>query len=189
MRRCSCSVAALKYFYDAEAVRERKTEASIKRDRNPTPRGNTSSPGAKTPGRGPDDGRGCRNSPDTPPTSATSGPSPRTPTSAAHFATFPPALVEPCIKAGTSEHGVCGDCGAPCGAGAWSGRDGTIGKGWHDHTADSDRGQYTDGKGLNSDTYRARNYRLAPHLRVRYSTFEYRPRCSTPSPAPAPSGS
>ena len=35
------------------------------------------------------------------------------PFSAAHFATFPPALVEPCIKAGTSERGVCGDCGAP----------------------------------------------------------------------------
>ena len=33
----------------------------------------------------------------------------------AHFATFPPALVEPCIKAGTSEKGVCGECGAPWG--------------------------------------------------------------------------
>lgn len=31
----------------------------------------------------------------------------------AHFATFPPALVEPCIKAGTSERGVCYGCGAP----------------------------------------------------------------------------
>ena len=31
----------------------------------------------------------------------------------AHFATFPPALVEPCIQAGTSERGVCGECGAP----------------------------------------------------------------------------
>ena len=31
----------------------------------------------------------------------------------AHFATFPPKLVEPCIKAGTSERGVCGECGAP----------------------------------------------------------------------------
>ena len=31
----------------------------------------------------------------------------------AHFATFPPALVEPCIKAGTSAHGVCGECSAP----------------------------------------------------------------------------
>ena len=31
----------------------------------------------------------------------------------AHFATFPPALVEPCIRAGTSERGVCPECGAP----------------------------------------------------------------------------
>jgi DNA modification methylase len=30
-----------------------------------------------------------------------------------HFATFPPALVEPCILAGTSERGCCPDCGAP----------------------------------------------------------------------------
>lgn len=31
----------------------------------------------------------------------------------AHFATFPPDLVEPCILAGTSEYGVCGNCGGP----------------------------------------------------------------------------
>jgi DNA modification methylase len=31
----------------------------------------------------------------------------------AHFATFPRKLVEPCIKAGTSERGVCPECGAP----------------------------------------------------------------------------
>jgi hypothetical protein len=31
----------------------------------------------------------------------------------AHFATFPPKLVEPCIKAGTSERGCCPKCGAP----------------------------------------------------------------------------
>lgn len=30
----------------------------------------------------------------------------------AHFATFPSKLVEPCIKAGTSERGACADCGA-----------------------------------------------------------------------------
>ena len=47
------------------------------------------------------------------PTSATCGPSRRTRFKEAHFATFPPALVEPCIKAGTSEKGVCGECGAP----------------------------------------------------------------------------
>ena len=31
----------------------------------------------------------------------------------AHFATFPPALAERCIKAGTSERGCCGQCGKP----------------------------------------------------------------------------
>lgn len=31
----------------------------------------------------------------------------------AHFAVFPPTLVEPFIKATTPEVGVCGDCGAP----------------------------------------------------------------------------
>jgi hypothetical protein len=36
-----------------------------------------------------------------------------TPYSGAHFATFSPALVEPCIKAGTSERGCCPECGAP----------------------------------------------------------------------------
>ena len=29
----------------------------------------------------------------------------------AHFATFPPDLIEPCILAGTSEKGECPDCG------------------------------------------------------------------------------
>ena len=33
--------------------------------------------------------------------------------SEAHFATFSPKLVEPCIKAGTSEKGCCSECGAP----------------------------------------------------------------------------
>ena len=31
----------------------------------------------------------------------------------AHFAVFPPELPERCIKAGSSERGVCPDCGAP----------------------------------------------------------------------------
>lgn len=31
----------------------------------------------------------------------------------AHFATFPKRLVERCVKAGTSEHGICAECGAP----------------------------------------------------------------------------
>ena len=46
-------------------------------------------------------------------TSAPSGPSPRSRYPGAHFATFPQKLVEPCVKAGTSERGVCPECGAP----------------------------------------------------------------------------
>jgi hypothetical protein len=35
------------------------------------------------------------------------------PYSGSHFATWPPALVERMVKAGTSERGVCPECGAP----------------------------------------------------------------------------
>lgn len=38
---------------------------------------------------------------------------PSAPFREAHFATFPPALAETCIKAGTSERGCCPTCGAP----------------------------------------------------------------------------
>lgn len=31
----------------------------------------------------------------------------------AHFATYPRKLVEPCVKAGSSQRGVCPECGAP----------------------------------------------------------------------------
>ncbi len=35
------------------------------------------------------------------------------PFKAAHFATYPRKLVEPCVKAGTSDKGCCPECGAP----------------------------------------------------------------------------
>ena len=44
----------------------------------------------------------------------------------AHFATFPPALVERCIKAGTSEHGCCPQCGK-----AWERVTETHREAWH----------------------------------------------------------
>ena len=64
----------------------------------------------------------------------------------AHFATFPDELPRRCIKAGTSERGCCPVCGAP-----WervvecSG--GTIGKSWHPHENDAEKGmsQYVYG--------------------------------------------
>ena len=38
---------------------------------------------------------------------------PTSPYKGAHFATFPPEIPRRCIQAGTSERGVCADCGAP----------------------------------------------------------------------------
>jgi len=62
----------------------------------------------------------------------------------AHFATFPPDLVEPCIRAGTAPR-VCGKCGAP-----WrrivQASGGTIGEGWHPHLDDLTEGQQGGGR-------------------------------------------
>jgi DNA modification methylase len=38
---------------------------------------------------------------------------PTQPYADAHFATFPPSLIEPCVLAGTSERGCCPQCAAP----------------------------------------------------------------------------
>jgi len=58
----------------------------------------------------------------------------------AHFATFPEALVKPCIMAGTSERGCCPVCGAPWRRVVEKGG-GTTGASWHDHSNDLVRGQ------------------------------------------------
>ena len=103
------------YFYDADAIREPHKQQSFERQSR-----------ARSGGKyqGSDGGQPRRN-----PHSLTSnlsnalrigGRNRRTvwtistaPFPGAHFATFPPKLVEPCINAGTSEHGCCSICGAP----------------------------------------------------------------------------
>ena len=59
---------------------------------------------------------------------------------ASHFATFPPKLVEPLIKSGTSERGCCPKCGKP-----WEKVvevvGGAIGRSWQDHKYDEHRGR------------------------------------------------
>jgi DNA modification methylase len=62
------------------------------------------------------------------------------PYSGAHFATYPPALVEPCIKAGTSERGCCPKCGA-----GWAR---VVEKGSASHDAETDS-MYQDGAAAN----------------------------------------
>ncbi len=62
--------------------------------------------------------------------------------SEAHFATFPPALVEPCILAGTSARGVCGECGAPWVREVTEATGGAKGAAWLDHSDDAERGGF-----------------------------------------------
>ncbi len=72
--------------------------------------------------------------------------------SEAHFATFPEALVEPCIKAGTSERGACPECGAPWRRVVEKGG-GTTGASWHDHSNDLVRGQVGPASSAPRDYY------------------------------------
>ena len=90
-----------KYFYDAEAVRELSDRLDCGKSRrapeNNGDHGMNGRPGA---------GNGTANARNvwTIPTQGRPD---------AHFATFPDELPRRCILAGTSEHGVCGECGAP----------------------------------------------------------------------------
>jgi DNA modification methylase len=101
-----------KYFYDADAIRESHTTADRKGPRRSYKPGSASNmkDGQHETMSGPFAGLplhpGGRNRRSVW-TFATS------PYKGAHFATFPPRLVEPCILAGTSAHGCCALCGAP----------------------------------------------------------------------------
>jgi DNA modification methylase len=106
-----------RYFYDAEAIREAGSENPItaaRRHRTDNGAVGTSAlfgngigqsgKGSNTDARG-ETGRNRR----TVWTVATQ------PFPGAHFATFPPKLIEPCIRAGTSEKGCCPECGGQWG--------------------------------------------------------------------------
>lgn len=96
-----------RYYFDAEAVKEKGSENShgggrVHEGRYSVASGRNDSGAmllAGTPAG--DDGRNIRNV-----WTVATQPYPE-----AHFATFPPALIEPCIKAGTSEKGCCPHCG------------------------------------------------------------------------------
>jgi len=98
-----------RYYYDADAVREPNTQGGLKRFLQGAPRKRTDNR-ENTPYEYMQDdkisecnGRNKR----------TVWTIPTQPYSEAHFATFPTALVIPCIKAGTSEKGNCSVCGKP----------------------------------------------------------------------------
>lgn len=100
------------YFYDAEAVKEPQTGTAHSR-------GQGTAQKEEVPGRGTKSNTSF-NRVMTAYTEVPGGRNKRSvwtiPTQAyhgAHFATFPEALVEPCILAGTSTKGCCPKCGAP----------------------------------------------------------------------------
>jgi DNA modification methylase len=102
-----------RYYYDGEAIREPQSELTLERFAS----GNQRTMGHKALLR---DKRDCLATYETSTAILPYGRSkrsvwtiPSAPFSEAHFATFPPALVEPCVKAGTSARGACPACGAP----------------------------------------------------------------------------
>jgi DNA modification methylase len=101
-----------RYYYDADAVRVPHQPESLARDSlgwKAAFKGRHTTPGEKRPHS--TDHNGFLN-----PAGAnlrTVWTVPTSPFSDAHFATFPPKLIEPCVLAGTSEKGECPECGAP----------------------------------------------------------------------------
>jgi len=159
-----------RYYYDAEAVKEAVTESSIARlsqnieAQTGTTRANG---GAKTNGNlkavgDPSTGRNRRSVW----TVATQ------PYSGAHFATFPPKLIEPCILAGTPEKGCCPHCGAP----------------WERVVT---RGESTGVDGKRDDsatTLRDDALRYSGRFgKTSFRTTGHRPTCNCPAHEPVPS--
>lgn len=107
-----------RYFYDAEAVREEYVTDSNMRNRAAESYTNGTGLRPLSPGDREWNSKSGRNLRDVwtlapLPFSASKIEAYSGPAAADHFAVFPPSLPERCIKAGTSECGVCGDCGAP----------------------------------------------------------------------------
>ncbi len=89
----------------------------------------------------------------------------------AHFATYPRRLVEPCIKAGTSERGVCPRCGA----------------GWVrevETSYEKPRGESVIGSAKGLDT--SNGWSGYPVLNKRSSTLAWHPSCQCPPHEPVP---
>jgi DNA modification methylase len=59
----------------------------------------------------------------------------------AHFATYPMALIDPCVKAGCPPQ-VCVACGAPWERVTSPATGGAIGQSWHDHSRDMETGNF-----------------------------------------------
>jgi DNA modification methylase len=103
-----------RYFYDASAIREpfRHPERTYKSDTQEHKTAKLREQGNRCTS-GLHDGRTRYGSPELGRNKRSVWMIATEPYSGAHFATYPKALVAPCVKAGTSERGCCPSCGAP----------------------------------------------------------------------------
>jgi len=124
-----------RYFYDQGAVRERSSSLAEHLTRANWYQAHGD--GETSRGRG--EGHNVLGNPETGRNLRTVWTIPTYAYPGAHFATFPPKLVEPCILAGTSAKGACPSCGAP-----WErvveASGGTIGHDWHMRGYDAEVG-------------------------------------------------
>ncbi len=96
----------------------------------------------------------------------------------AHFATYPPGLVEPCVKAGTSERGCCPACGAP-----WVRM---VMKGFSDHDGETDSA-YQEGTTANRlALLRQAARREGGEYQNKSVTLGWRPSCNCDAGEPVP---
>jgi DNA modification methylase len=98
-----------RYFYDAEAIKEAPSQQSVEWNKYQHPRADDSPHSLQ--GSSQNNGRiqtkeSGRNKRSV--WTVATAPYPE-----AHFATYPPDLIKPCILAGTSAKGCCAKCGAP----------------------------------------------------------------------------
>jgi DNA modification methylase len=100
-----------RYFYDAESIAEDATYAgaTVRLGAKSLSRGQANGMGVAASGNGAAEfvtvaGRRNKRTVWSPPPAQFPG---------AHFATFPPELVRPMVRAGSSDRGACGVCGAP----------------------------------------------------------------------------
>ena len=155
-----------RYFFDGDAVREKaeygRREQPAFRSGQQNGDGHRSLEPGTVRGFDPESGRNIR-SVWTIPSESFVG---------AHFATFPRKLVEPCIRAGTSQKGVCPTCGK-----AWERvtERATLGIGYTDHTEDLTKGM---------SAYAPQSRKMNGETLARFrdenpsSTLGWRPTCS-----------
>jgi DNA modification methylase len=90
--------------------------------------------------------------------------------SEAHFATFPERLIDDCIKAGTSEHGCCSECGAPWERLVSSEKNFMSGSGKSGNPINGKNGEHLQGGGTTGDI------RKGPTLKT--ETIGWQPACN-----------